>query len=83
MFKIVVARHSKEAIGLDIDVIDDLSAVIIAVKDGVISAWNRDNPALALRLENESTDISNSYLSAKRLTSLILLKTCFNQIPSG
>merc|ERR1712048_328087 len=53
----------------------NLSAVIIAVKDGVFSAWNRDNPALALRAHDRIVEVNGIRDGAAKILEQIKRET--------
>jgi len=42
-FTVVITRNIGEAVGLDIDHIDGVSAVVVALKNGAIRSWNDNN----------------------------------------
>lgn len=48
-FKVAFARDAEEAIGLDIDIVDGVSAIIVGISGGAVHRWNEWRPELALR----------------------------------
>jgi len=68
-FSATIRRNPSEPIGLDIDLIDGLSAVVVDIKEGAIKSWNERNPELALRLNDRVVDVNGSRGDANNLVT--------------
>merc|ERR1719291_1139951 len=51
-FTATIDRREEDAIGLDIDLIDGVSAVVVDVKEGAIQTWNDKHPESALQVND-------------------------------
>lgn len=66
-FSVTVRRNTSEPIGLDIDLIDGFSAVVVDIKAGAIKTWNDQNRAHALRLNDRIVEVNGSKGDANNL----------------
>merc|ERR1740120_664218 len=49
-FTCTISRISSDPIGLDIDLIDGVSAVVVDIKEGAVHTWNAKNPTSAIKV---------------------------------
>lgn len=57
-FKVAFARDAEEAIGLDIDIVDGVSAIIVGISGGAVHRWNEWRPELALRANDRIIEVA-------------------------
>merc|ERR1719330_1074602 len=74
-FTTTISRSEEEPIGLDIDLIDGVSAVVVDIKDGAVMSWNEKNPAMALRVHDRIIQVNGAKLSAKSLVANMKTET--------
>lgn len=57
-FNASIVRKEDDPIGLDIDLIDSISAVVVDIKDGAIRNWNMEHPDLALKVNDRIVEVN-------------------------
>jgi len=68
-FSVTIVRSSSEPIGLDIDLIDGLSAVVVDVKEGAVQNWNERNPESALKLNDRIIEVNGARLESNSIVA--------------
>mmetsp|Transcript_56352 Transcript_56352/g.119926 ORF Transcript_56352/g.119926 Transcript_56352/m.119926 type:complete len:236 (-) Transcript_56352:148-855(-) len=68
-FSVSFRRNPTEPIGLDIDLIDGHSAVIVDIKDGAVKSWNDKNPDTALRVNDRIIEVNGSRSDSNNLVT--------------
>mmetsp|Transcript_8895 Transcript_8895/g.31583 ORF Transcript_8895/g.31583 Transcript_8895/m.31583 type:complete len:244 (-) Transcript_8895:44-775(-) len=59
-FVVSIHRSPSEPIGLDIDLIDGVSAVVVDIKEGAVKQWNDMNPEKALKVHDRIVEVNGS-----------------------
>mmetsp|Transcript_126210 Transcript_126210/g.353459 ORF Transcript_126210/g.353459 Transcript_126210/m.353459 type:complete len:238 (-) Transcript_126210:143-856(-) len=68
-FTASIVRRPGAPIGLNIDLSDGVSAVIVEVKDGVVSAYNAEMPERALRVHDRIVEVGGARGDASSIAS--------------
>merc|ERR1719330_426032 len=74
-FTTTISRNEEEPIGLDIDLIDGISAVVVDIKDGAVKSWNEKNPAQAIRVNDRIVQVNGAKLEANALVANLKTET--------
>lgn len=57
-FSVTIPRSRNTNIGLDTDLIDDQSVMVVAIKSGVFQSWNDANPNRAIKLHDRIVEVN-------------------------
>eukprot|EP00443_Scrippsiella_acuminata_P025496 CAMPEP_0115347018 /NCGR_PEP_ID=MMETSP0270-20121206/94654_1 /TAXON_ID=71861 /ORGANISM="Scrippsiella trochoidea, Strain CCMP3099" /LENGTH=221 /DNA_ID=CAMNT_0002768907 /DNA_START=48 /DNA_END=713 /DNA_ORIENTATION=+ len=68
-FSVTIVRSSSDPIGLDIDLIDGISAVVVDIKEGAVHSWNEKNPEIALKLNDRIIEVNGARLESNSIVS--------------
>jgi len=58
IFNATINRSEDQPIGLDIDLIDGVSAVVVDIKEGAIQSWNEKHPQYALQVNDRIVEVN-------------------------
>jgi len=73
-----ITRNEEEPIGLDIDLIDGVSAVVVDIKEGAVKSWNEMNPDSAIRVNDRIVQVNGAKHEANLLVSNLKQETQWN-----
>lgn len=69
VFAATIVRSEEDPIGLDIDLIDGISAVVVDIKEGAVKSWNEKNPEHALQVNDRIVEVNGQRREANSMVS--------------
>jgi len=58
-FSVQIVRSPEEPVGLDIDVIDDISAVVVDIRAGAVQSWNEAHPERLIKSYDRILEVND------------------------
>lgn len=77
-FRITIQRSVGQNIGLDTDLIDDESVVVVAIKPGVFQMWNDAHLGRAVRLNDRITEVNGVRGNTNSMISTLKAEPIWN-----
>lgn len=74
-FITTISRSEDEPIGLDIDLIDSVSAVVVDIKEGAVKKWNEKNPTTAIQVNDRIIMVNGARSEANALVMKLKSET--------
>jgi len=77
-FRVQIERSANELIGLDIDLIDGVSAVVVDVKEGAVFKWNERHPDSKIQVNDRIVEVNGVRNDANAIVSKLKRDTVWN-----